>query len=432
MARWLAGLVALLAAGAAAAGPLDDIYDAGDIGDLAARYERGWANNFDNVFRPILTPDEAARLDGVDFRMVERVDDSEPFGFMAGGGSVIASAASLMFLEDVAMAYTWLDAKGYSTQSLADYLLMLRYWPRAGGRPPKPLEALCIPADAFDDPEVADRTGRAFDTAAVFVLLHEYGHVHHGHPGNRAVPPAASRVNEAEADGFAFDLIARAGDMPIGVPILFFAMAHLHENRHDHASEEAYRESLAQRTHPISPERVQSLARHMNAWASTYEANAKPEARLSALALALEISQVGHLLADAGVQWLARTIGATVRPEDLAPRPLGRFLAAPCGSAIPGGAFSGRLVGEITDGTTPLDVDVVLARRGDRVTGSHSFGAGFGRMEGEVVDGVLDYGWSLGPDRGRGRIVLDGGGYRGSWGTGGAAAGGGEIVLRTP
>ncbi|HUF57407.1 MAG TPA: M48 family metalloprotease [Thermohalobaculum sp.] len=432
MASWLAGLLAVLLAGAAAAGPLDLLYDDDDLGDLAARYERGWKDNFDNVFLPILTPDEASRLAHVDFRMERRVEEAEPFGFMAGGDTVIASAASLLFLEDIAMAYTWLDRKGFSTRSVADYLLMLRYWPTEAGRPPKPGDALCMPADAFDDPEVADRARRAFDTAAVFILLHEYGHVHHRHPGNRAVPPAVSRVNESDADSFAFDLIARAGDMPIGVPILFFTMAHLHENRADYGSDADYRTTLAARTHPISPERVQSLARHMSAWASTYETNSRPEAQLSALSLALEISQFGHLLADPGAQRLAASIGQTARPEDLAPRPAGRFLAEPCGRAIQSGAFSGRLAGEITDGSTPLDVDVVLERSGDRVTGAYSFGAGFGRMEGEVAGNTLAYSWTLGSDHGQGQLILDGSTYRGSWDRSGAETGGGEIVLTSP
>ncbi len=107
---------------------------------------------------------------------------------MAGGNVVIASAASLLFLEDIAMAYTWLDVKGYDAarQRLPpDAALLGR-----GGTAAEPWDALCISADAFDDPDVADRGRRAFDTAAVFVLLHEYGHVYHRHPGNQAVPAA--------------------------------------------------------------------------------------------------------------------------------------------------------------------------------------------------------------------------------------------------
>src|SRR6185312_6624076 len=99
----------------------------------------------DNLFSPLLNGDERARLAGVDFRVDLRVEEMEPFAYMAGGNTVIVSAASLHFLEDIVMAYTWLDEHGLSTQSLADYLLMLRYWNADKGRPPKPWTALCIP-----------------------------------------------------------------------------------------------------------------------------------------------------------------------------------------------------------------------------------------------------------------------------------------------
>jgi hypothetical protein len=237
--RLLGLLFAAAFAGAASAGPLDALYDDADVVDLVSRYERGWTNNYQNVFLPALTADEKARLEGIRFRMEWRIDGVEPFGFMAGRGTVIASAASLRFLEDVAMAYTWLDRKGYSTQTVGDYLLMLRHW-EAAEVPPKPWDALCIPDDAFEDADVAGPARRAFDTAAVFVLLHEYGHVLYRHPGNRAVPPDVSRSNEEAADRFAFDQFVRVGDMPIGVPILFFTMAHLMENRAHYSSDADY------------------------------------------------------------------------------------------------------------------------------------------------------------------------------------------------
>jgi hypothetical protein len=414
----------------AAAQSLDALYDDAEIADLAPLYERGWTDNFENVFVPAFTEDERARLQGIRFEMVPRVPGNEPFGFAARGTTITVSAASLRFLEDVAMAYTWLDRKGHSTQSLGDYLLMLRYWNEAEV-PPKPWDALCIPADAFSDDEVAEPARRAFSTAAVFVLLHEYGHAFHRHPGNRAVPPEVSRANEVAADSFAFDLIVRVGDMPVGVPILFFTMTNLMENRADFASDSDYQSSLAARTHPVSPERLQSLARHMSEWASVYDRNAKPGAQATALAIGLEVSRFAQLLADPGIQGLSSRVGRTAKPQDLAPRPRGRFLAAPCGREATDQDFDGTLSGQISDGRTPLDVDVVLNRQGSEVTGSYSFGAGFGRLEGQVDGADMSYRWTLPPDEGMGSITLGAdGGYQGSWGFAGSDSGGGLIQLR--
>ncbi len=424
-------ILAVSAYGATAdAGPLDTIYDDDDLVDLAPLYERGWKDNYENVVRPTLSAEERARLDQVRFVMRLRIPDHEPFGFLAGRGMVVASAASIRFIEDLSMAYTWLESNGYSTQSMADYLLMLRYWNPDRGNPPRPWDVLCIPHDAFEDANIAGRARRAFNTAVVFVLLHEYGHLLYQHPGNRTVPPDVSRVNEQQADRFALDRLVGIGDMPTGVPILFFVMAHLMENRADFDNDAEYRATLAARTHPVSPDRLQALARHMSEMAGAYEGNVRPGARLSALGLGLQISQLAHLMADGGVQWLSSRIGRTVTPDDLGPRLPGRHLAPPCDAeARSDRPFEGLFHGEITSGQTALGIDALLHRDGDHVRGSYSYGAGFGRFSGQLDGDSLSYGWTLPPDTGRARLTRQRDAYRGTWGIGDSESGGGTIEL---
>jgi hypothetical protein len=96
---------------------------------------------------------------------------------------------------------------------------------------------------------------------------------------------------------------------------------------------------------------------------------------------------------------------------------------------VPAGDFAGAFHGEISDGTTPLEVDAVLSRSGDHITGAYSFGAGFGRLSGSVDGPTLAYRWTMGPDEGGGRLTLSGEEYRGTWGYGASDADGGEIVL---
>ena len=263
------------------------------------------------------------------------------------------------------------------------------------------------------------------------MLLHEYGHVFYRHPGNKAVPPDVSRANEQAADKFALDQFVRVGDMPIGVPILFFTMADLMENRAEYASDAEYQLTLAARTHPVSPARLQSLARHMSERASDYDANARPGSQASALAIALEISQFAHLLADPGVQWLSARVA----------RPSGRRIwrrdrAAPSwqrpATQLPltQNSMEGCM-GRSRPGPTPVEVDVVLERHGSQVSGSYSFGAGFGRFEGQIQGATLSYRWALAADKGVARITLNSNGdYDGTWGIGTADAGGGSIHLR--
>ncbi len=62
--------------------------------------------------------------------------------------------------------------------------------------------------------------------------------------------------------------------------------------------------------------------------------------------------------------------------------------------------------------------------------GIYSFGAGFGRIDGEVSGDTLAYGWMMGDESGRGRILLEGNDYRGNWGIGMADLGGGDLWLK--
>ena len=230
--------------------------------------------------------------------------------------------------------------------------------------------------------------------------------------------PEVSRANEEAADRFALDLLARVGEVPLGVTILFFTMAHLQEE--------------VARTHPVSPDRLMNFSRHMSTAARSFERGLRPGAQVTMMAISLEVSQLALLLGDPDIQRLSARIGRTVTPADLAPRPKGRHLAAPCGSRAPTGQpFDGRLTGTATGGTTPLDVDVVLSRDGDRVTGSYSFGGGFARLEGTLQGSTLNYRWRMASDNGAGRLTLQGGEYRGTWGMGASATDGGPIVLRS-
>ena len=416
--------------GAAQAGALDNIYDDQELAELRPRYERGWRDNYDNVFMPIFTAAERARFANVRFRFERRVPDREPFGFYSGADQIVASTASLKFLFEIALAETWLDMSGFATSSVGDYLTMLRYWDANRGRPPKPLATLCIPPESSIDPKIVERAERVFNAATVFVLLHEYGHALHRHPGNLAVPPAESRANEQAADLFALNIFARLGDVPIGAVLFFFVSTHVLEFS-TNAGSGSQQASLAARTHPVSPERLQAIARHLTAQADAYARAFKVGAQSSALALALQISQFGLLLGDPTVQRFAARIGLTVGPMDLAPRPKGRHLSAPCnGRASSGLPYDGTLRGKFLAGRTNFEVDMVLAQNGEAVTGSFSYGNGVGRVNGKVEDAKLIYRWSLGADSGAGVITAQNNSYRGTWGYNASATDGGTLDLK--
>lgn len=423
-----ASCFAWAAASYAQTNPAAAIYDRAELEPLQPRYQRGWLGNYTDVFRPVMTNEERTRLDNVQFRVELSLPSQEPFGFAAAGDTVLVSTASLKFLDDLSVATAWLDLSGFTTQTVSDYLLMLRYWGRNQGaaRPPRPLEALCIPDTALNDRRIEQRALRLFDGTAAFALLHEYGHAFRHHPGNLGVPAEVSRANEEAADQFGLDLLARVNEAPLGLSLLFLAMSQFYENRADFATEAEYHQALASRTHPVSPERLQRVARHIAGSGRGFTGNS----RATALKVSLDISQLAVQLADLDVQRLAARIGRTVTPADLAPRRRGRQLAPPCRAPAPTGLpFDGTFRGSVTVGQTSLDVDAVLTQTGDRVTGSYSFGAGFARLKGTAAGTDLSYAWELPPDSGFGTMQLRNGAFAGSWGMGRAASGAGTVRL---
>jgi hypothetical protein len=286
---------------------------------------------------------------------------------------------------------------------------------------------LCIPANAGDDPQIRETYRKALNDAANFILLHEAGHVFYRHPGNESVPAGISRANEEAADRFALDLLARVGEVPIGVNFLFFVMTHLQGDT-TLGDETAYQRSLAAKTHPVSTARLEAFARQLNVSATGFNSGFKPGAQTTAFALSLVVQQLAYALADVTTQKWDAAVGKSVAPEDLAPRRKGRLLAPPCGRVTSNErSFDGSLHGQIG----PNAIDIMLTREGDRVTGSFSMGPGFGRLEGTIRGAVLNLRWTepftLGPiaggPQGRGVLSLENGEYRGTWGAGDSVSG---------
>ena len=411
------------------AGNLDGMYDNQELAELQPRYERGWRNNYKEFFLPVFTAPERARFSQVQIHFEPRIGDLEPMAFFATGDNVYASTASLKFLFEITLAERWLDMNGFARTSLSDYLTMLRYWDPSRGRPPKPLQTLCIPPESSMDPKIVESAEGIFNDASYFVLLHEYGHALYRHPGNAAVPPAKSRENEEAADLFALTVFARRESPPAGVPWFFFIATHLLEFSPD-AGSPSQQASLASRTHPVSPERLQAVARQIVAYSDAYARGFKPGARSSPLTLAQEISRLATLLADPTVQRMSDRVGRTVGPIDLAPRPKGRNLSSPCGSKRPSTLpYDGLLHGKFIASRVEFNVDMVLVQLGDTVAGSFSYGNGIGRIFGKVQNDRLNYNWKLGSENGAGVLATQSNSYRGSWGYGASAAGGGTLDL---
>jgi len=430
VAAGMLGLGLMLPVALAQPSTIATMYDTEMLAARQPSFRRGLTDNLDNVILPVLTAEERARLSGMRLRLELRLPGDEPFGFRAQGGDVVLSTASLTFLDEIATAVAWLQGNGYSQQTVADYMMMLRNWRQVGGaaRPPAPREALCIPADALDDKRVERQALQLLNGMGIFVLLHEVGHVLHRHRAGPGVAPALSRAQEAEADRFALDVLARLNEAPLGLAVLFTAMVHFHEVHAAAAGDAAHRELVAGHTHPLSPSRLREVALHVAGSGAGFVG----DSRATAEHVARDIRLLAGFLGDLDLQRLIVRIGDTVRPAHLGPRRPGRHLAPHCRAAAPSGlAFDGAFRGTLTMEGTSFDMDLVLAQGSDgRVRGDLSYGAGFARLEGTASGTEVELRWQLPPDHGRVRATIRGDTLAGSWGEGEAATGGGTFVVQ--
>jgi hypothetical protein len=368
---------------AAAAGSASPAFDEAQLMRVQQRYTPGILENFREVILPRLEPDDATALRDVTIEFPLRVEGAEPFAFFTSGGKITMSAASILFLDELATAAGWLNAHGYAQNSVTDYASMLKYG-KLGDHPPSPLKALCIPENAMEDAKTKSTADEGFNVAAIFVLLHELGHVLHRHPGYENIAPEAARANEAEADRFALDGLRRLNATPLAMIQYFTVMAHMAQNRGDFASQEAFNAYLGARTHPLDSGRIAQLAESL-----------KQEPGMAALAGQI-LEQITGTLEREGVQSIMSVIGDTGLEANLAPRRANEKLGTPCGWVDDGQDFSGPYDGTMMINGVEFDVSLILSRSGSSVRGASSFGVATYSVDGEIDGGTMFYRWFAG------------------------------------
>jgi hypothetical protein len=402
------------------AGPVDDIFDDSELARWQLRYPDGVRANFEEVILPALDAPARDALSGVGLRFPLKVAGHEPFAFYADQEGITLSVASIKMLDDLSVALAWLQLNGYAPDTVFEYVHWLKYAaPRSGERLPGPLRALCIPANAIDDPSVDDLAQKILKGQVFFVLAHELGHVLYQHPGYDGVARTQTRRNEAQADSFALDIFARIGEPPMGMVPFFMLTAYADKGRGDFASEADWRADLARRTHPVNEERLRAVAAHLRERAPAYrETLPDRDAVVVFLAIADQVDLIAGTLTDPQMQTFLAGRGRQVSLTGLAPRRPGQMLGAPCGASAGPADFSGLLTGELLIEDESFAAALLLAREGERVIGQFDFGTGQGVLEGLIDGDGLVYRWGIGDDSGRGRLYRTADGYRGTWGYG--------------
>ena len=169
---------------------------------------------------------------------------------------------AIKFFDDLSTAEAWLTLNGFTTETIAEYVSILKYRRAedfSEGRYPPPLTALHIPPEALKDRAVNERAQASLASIVVYLLSRELGFFYLGPSEIKATVlstahrPKAKLVMEQkgihrspegarilQSDAFALEIMRRAGVPPTGLAIYFSAQAHWAPNEADFSSRQGY------------------------------------------------------------------------------------------------------------------------------------------------------------------------------------------------
>ena len=236
--------------------------------------------------------------------------------YSAGGGNITLPLLTVAFVEDMAGAYSWLWANRYSSLTVDEYLGMLRN--RApvdfpGSRYPAPLEALHIPANALENPAVAQMTERVRATTLSFMLLHQFGHLSH----RTALEEAALKHDGVEgdeefADRFALEVMKKNSETPAGLLMLIHGMLYL--------------PAVPPKQHPVTRQRLNAMADYLDTRVREF-AEGRPDRKVATVAiqsLANHMRRAALFLSDSTGQRLWAEQASQTTVARLLPRRVGQ------------------------------------------------------------------------------------------------------------
>jgi hypothetical protein len=286
------------------------------------------------ILNTLLAPAEKAAFAGVAFEHPLR--SGSPLNFFVrptpAGPRVTMPVQSLLFVEELCTAFAWLQVRGFSLETIDEYVTMLTF-KQAGDFPdkrlPPPHAALGIPANATAQSAVDGLSLRLRNSSYAFILGHELGHIALGHRGYAGITTERARSEEAAADRFALDLLRRASTIPMGAVLFFQAQAYATPNPGQFqavglSAKDWEREVQSTLTHPLTADRLDAIAVEIDKAAATWpRPSEKPILRFIAENLAV----IAGYLRDVDLQHCVALAAARSNPADLQPRKRGNTRA---------------------------------------------------------------------------------------------------------
>ncbi len=320
-------LVSLMIIGAAsvdAGGDMSGLYDTAMLEYWQTRYSRSMGKILE-VILDHLTPEEYARVAGVKIEFPLKNRQLINFYAKWPPSRIVIPVSALKFLDDLYIAYAWLQVNNYRLETTEEYVAMLKYkgahkFP--GDRYPRPLQALRIPPNALKDPRVDGLSLRLFNSGRAFILAHELGHILYRHRGSTV-------KNEKEADSFALEVLRRTSTLPMGMVLFFQATALSFPNRADYSSDQEWEKFLRTKaTHPLNARRLYSLSKTLDVTARDFARHEQDPTAGAEIVLFISkgIRQVADYLDDTELQRCVAEHSSQADPSSLKPRTGGRSL----------------------------------------------------------------------------------------------------------
>jgi hypothetical protein len=309
---------ALLLASSALCGDWSSLYDAKQLESQRERLSKDLNSVIAQEIEPFLTSAQRHAISDIRIDLPLSAEPAaNPLDFYsAHAGNITLPLLTVAFVDDMAEAYAWLWANRYSSLTVDEYLGMLRN--RAAGdfpgnRYPAPLEALHIPANALENPAVAQMTDRVRATTLSFMLLHQFGHLNHRTVSEEATVKHDGVDGEEEfADRFALEAMKKNSETPAGLLMLIHGMLYL--------------PAAPPKQHPVTRQRLNAMADYLDTRVKEF-ATGRPDRKVATVAihaLADHMRRAALFLSDSTGQrlWAEQSSQTTV--ASLLPRRVGQ------------------------------------------------------------------------------------------------------------
>lgn len=277
--------------------------------DTLQRANSAYAPNIEGMLfediAPYLLDDELESLRRVQlWQPWDRTEDPLEFSANAATGVLLVPTFSVKFFDDLAIATAWFERFGCNKEAGFDYVAALDF---SKLDLQDPLATLRVPPDAYKrDSYVDDVSQKTLKSAVAFLLLHELGHIHHGHRPYGEITAEQAQTQEAEADAFAMRVLRRMRLPPMGMTVWFMAAS----------LRDPLVEGSPRQTHPLTSSRLQAIADDLRTSPDDFiePANRGTFTADTIRAVAGDIETIGQGLADPDFRSFLRERGRIATP----------------------------------------------------------------------------------------------------------------------